>query len=666
MALIFPGERLISRMDAETVVRLGLDLRDVVKDLEEQLAPTMRAISVWWKWYEAVPKTKEKNFPFVGASNVVVPVIGIACDALASRSLAQATAAAPTYWLISSENETRKNLARNMARYINWQANGNDFSLKHVLSDQFLEAYVTGRSAAAIHYRRDMRPMWFGRTPEGQRPRLRREPVTFARGPLVEHVPREHILWDPRFRIGDAPVVVRTHHFSYAQMRDMAALDEAWSASAVEFVRKHPGIEATEAQNISTTKDDLDLVQRDSLDSELHDVREIWIDWSMLGGRFEIPGDESKGGMQVPLVAHLHMNTGKLLRLVGMPYLLPYKPFVDFKFRAGRGVAKRLEQLQLIQTTLWNQAIDARTRANALWGMTRNARHTRTPMDPSKLLLVDDMGEVAALDFPSHVQQDLPLMVAAQTMGERWIGTSDPLLGRDTRSGGHPAPATSTLALLEQVNVMSAGTDVVIQEELSRMGEMIAVLDQQFESNEGGKLQLVLGEEDAKHLGEYLFPDEPIPGNYFFDVAAISRTENPDTAMRRDLMAAQMYQNYGALVAQGAMILDSPQASPRTKAVWAKIMDSMGDLMGRFLESSNMDQGERYVVELGNLGVDARNAFQQFAREAARTAQTAGAGPGVAAPGGGGAVTATGNPLGAANGSGGRAGSPFTGGGVLQ
>ena len=666
MALIFPGERLIERMDAKTVTQLGLELRDVVRDLERELSPTLKALSVWWKWYEAVPKSKEKTFPFVGASNVVVPMIGIACDALTSRSLSQATAAAPTYWLIESENEKRRKIASNMQRYINWQANGNDFSLKHVLAEQLLEAYVTGRGCAAVHYRRDIRPMWFGRTPPGSRPRLTRQAVTFARGPLVEHVPREHLLWDPRFRIGDAPCVVRTHHYTWATLRDMANLDEAWSKAAVKEVRQFPGLDEGDAARVEQTKAQLDDLDRAGSDNALHDVREIWIDWSMLGGRFEIPGDESMGGEQVPLVAHLHMQSGKLLRLVGMPYLLPYKPFVDFKFRAGRGVAKRLEMLQLIQTTLWNQAIDARTRSNALFGKTRNARHNRTPIDPSKFLLVDDMGEVEPMAFPTSTQQDLPLMVAAQTMAERWVGQSDPLLGRDTRSGGHPAPATSTLALLEQVNVMSAGTDVILQEELSRMGEMVSILDQQFETNEDGKLQLVLGARDAQAVSQYVFPDEPIPGHYWFDVAAISRTENPDTAMRRTLMTAQAYQNYGALVAQGAMILDNPQASPRTKAVWVKLMDGMGDLLERFLDASNVDQGERYLVELQQLGVDARNAFQQFAGEAARAAQAGGLGAGGPFAGGGGAVTAAGNAVGPANGAGGGAGGSFTGGGVLQ
>jgi len=665
VALIFPGERLLAKMARDDVVALGHDLRDLVQDLEKEAAPTFRAISVWWKWYEAEPKTKEKNFPFARAANIVVPMIGITCDALSSRSLAQATAAAPTYWTLRSENESRTAMARNMARYINWQADGNCFSLKQVLSPQLLETYVTGRSVAALHYRREVKPLFFGRT-EGARPSVRRTPVTLAKGPLVEHVPREHVLWDTNHRIGDAPVVVRKHEWTWVALREMAKKDDAWDRAAVEEIRSHGGVEEGEASRITTVKDALDLRDRDPMDQTLHDVREVWIDWSMLGSRFEVPGEEAWDGEQVPLLAHVHQKTGRILRLVGMPYLLPYKPFIDFKFRGGRGVAKRLEMLQSIQTTVWNQAIDARTRANAVWAITRNARHLRTPLDPSRPILVEDMNELAPFALPSSPQQDLPLLVAAQTMAERWMGQSDPLLGRDTRSGGHSAPATSTLALLEQANVMSAGTDVILQEELSRLGQAIAILDQQFESKEDGRLEQILGAEDAAKVGPFLFPDEPIPGNYYFDVAALSRNDNPDSAMRRTLMTAQAYQNYGALAAQGAMIIDSPQASPRVKAVWARLLDGYGELLATFLDASNVDDSEKYLVQLDQLGIDSRNAFAQFSRQAAGAAQAAGPGAGGAAPGGGGSVAASGSALRAQNGAGGGGGLPFAGGGILQ
>jgi len=654
MTLIFPGERLLGQMDSASVIALGHELRMLIEDMEREAAPLFRALRTWWKWYEATPRDKEKTFPFVGASNVVVPLIGVVCDALTSRSLSQATAAAPTYWTTKTENEARTLVARNMSRWINWQADGNSFSLKHVLAEWLLETHVAGRGVAALNWHRDARPMFVGRTPIGGTPRISRQVVSFKRGPLVEHVPRENLLWDTRHRVGDAPAVVRRYEWTWPQLRDLAKLDEAWDRKAVEEVRRHPGVGGSETSRVQQAKNELDL--RDPIDLELHDVREVWVDWSMLGSRFEVPGEEKWGGQQVPIVAHLHMTSGKLLRLVGMPYLLPYKPFVDFKFRAGRGVAKRLEMAQSIATTAINQELDAGTRRNALWGKTTNARLNRQPIDPSKWLLVDTMGDAEAFVFTNQTASSLALLNAIQVMTERWMGSSDPLLGRETRSGGHPAPATSTLALLEQVNTMNAGTDVVLQQELSRLGEAIAVLNQQFEDNSDGMLERVLGPGDAASVGEYLFPEEPIPGNYWFSVAALSRTENPDAVQRRTLMTAQAYQNYGTLVAQGAMILENPQAGPAVKKTWVQLMQGYGELLSRFLDASNVDDVERFVVD-----------FQAIAREAAAAAQ-AGAlgGAGGPAGGGGGAVTGAGSAVGTGNGAARGAGVFAPGGGLLQ
>lgn len=669
MTLIQPGDRLIQRMDSDAVRALGYDLRDLVLQLEAEHSPLFRAVAVWWKQYEATPRTKEKNFPFVGAANVVVPLIGIVCDALASRALAQATAAEPTIWSCVSQDDSpeRQRTARNMSRWINWQAAGNEFSLKHVLAEQFLELFVVGRGACAIQWRHDVRPVFFGRANGG----FKTDNVVFHRGPLIEHVPTEHLLWDRTKRVGDAPVVARRHEWLWTELRDKAKLDDAWDREAVEEVKKWPGIDdGSPTAHISRVKASLDLRDADALEVQPHDVREVWVDWSVLGRRFEVEGQEEWGGTQVPLLAHIHMQSGRVLRLVGSPYALPYKPFVDFRFRSGRGVAKRLEMIQLIETTVVNQELDAGTRRNALWAVTNDASLQRRPIDPSKFFLVSSMDSLQPFPMPNYTQSNLALMVAMNTLAERWMGHSDPLLGRETRSGGHPAPATSTLALLEQLNVMSAGTDVVLREELSRMGECLAILNQQFETNEGGRLQRILGPEDAASVGAYLFPDEPIPGNYWFNVVALSRNENPDARMRQALMVAQAAQNYGALMAQGAMVLDNPQASPRTKAIWARLMDSMGGLFERFLDAANVDDTERFVVELQSLGVDAQGAFQQFLREA--SAASGAAGPAGAAAGGapgaaGGAGVGpvpggVGGPgAGAARGN----GRAFTGGGVL-
>lgn len=682
MSEVYPGESLLSLMDDKSRRALESHLWDLVTQLQQENSVLLRNYGLWWKLYHAEPKQKTRTFPWLNASNVVIPVIATAVDAMTARSLTQLTAASPAFWSTRTENESdeRVRTAREMARVLNWQADGNCFSIKHVLASALLEMYVVGQGVLAGSWIEEVKPVFFGRTSRGRG--LRSQLVTFKKGPNIEHVPGEQVLWDRRLRIGEAPAVCRYREWSWAELRGMAQAEAAvakqsgdrttWDRDAIEMVKAAPGPdEFSEHQYVRDVKDEIAGLDREvpGLDMEPHGIWEMHVDWSLLGSQFEVPGQEEWGGRTLPLIAHLHRRTGKLLRLVASPYLLPYKPFVNLRWRHGTyGLARAGRPFQEIESTAFNQGFDSQTRSNTLWGKTREPRHNQEPLEPGKWLVVSDMGEIEPMNFGTSLQPNMLLLTAAQTTAERWMGHSDPLLGRDTRSGGHPAPATSTLALLSQTDVMAGATDIMMQEELSRLGEMVAILNQQFEENPGQWLQQVFGEEDASAVERFIFPDSPIPGNYFFTVRALSRTENPDVQMRRALQVFQAFQAYGSITVQGAQAMEMPQLGPKAKATWARFLDGGAALMSMFLEASSVDDAERYVVQLRDIGVDARNAFQQFAGEAQRAAQQQqqqAAQERGQVQGGAGAVSQLGL-AGAGNGAGGGEGRALAGLGVLQ
>lgn len=646
MIQLLPGQSLISSMDEDTLNHLGGHLLDLAQDLEYQNDTYIKNIRVYWDWYDAKPRVKEKNTPFRKASNVVVPVIGMMTDAMVSQSLSAFTAAGDRFWQARIENEGNELVAQNMARYINWQAR-NDFNWVGTLAGWLPEVYLLGSSVLAFSYRREMRPMFYG--PGATRTeRLKYKVIEMLRGPNIEHVPRESMLWDTSYQVQDAPVVARIRQWTYTEMLSFAQMDAAWSKKQLA------AIEGFEGQESWSTWDSVraSKAQRDErADPQQnhrtpHVVYEMHVDWPMLGGRFEHPGEESENAVHLPLLIHLHRKTGKILRCVAEPYHLPGKPFLDGYFRKhtgsghSSGTAKKLEQLQSIETTLYNQAIDAQTRANSIWGMTTDPRLLTEPYDPAHPIKVNDMTAFQPLNIGTSVQPNLALLQAAHTMAERWMGPSDPLMGRETRSGGHPAPATSTLALLEQSTKMSAHTDLLLQDTVGRAGQWLAILDQQFETDEDGKLARVLGQSDAMAVSQFIFPQSPIPGNYFFEVTALSRTDNPDLQMRRALSIAQANNNYWSFIIQGAALLDSPQVGPRVKALYVTAIESMTALYSRFLDAGNVDDMERFLANMSAVGVDTQHAFQQFVTEqqaaaAAQAQQPNGSptGPGVAASG---------------------------------
>jgi len=641
MALLIPGQVLTNRLDSDVIVALGQAIHERVTQLEDEYAPYFKAIAHWWKWYDAEPRTKTKNSPFKNSSNIVVPFIKQQADAALSRTYASMTRT-DRIWLARSENVKNEKLAANVARRINWGARGNDFDFKTFLYDWLSELYPIGQAVAAINLRSDVRPVFFGKG-TSNRDKLKYQNVVFAKGPIIEHSARENYLWDTRYAIGEAPLVSRRHQYSWAELSHMSQFDPAWDASILrDFVKGNPDLEGTTAAGtVDTYKRTSDHRALDPTLNEGYDIREVHVDWPILGQKFIIDDEEEGTDVpRLPMVAHLHMGTKRICRLTAEPYHIVGKPFfaAHFRKRSGRatahGLAKHLEQPQAIQTTLFNQAIDAQTRANAIWAITRNRKHVQEPIDVNKPILVSSMDEFREMKLNPGIQPNLALMTAANVIGERLTGMADPALGRETRSGGHPSPATSTLALMEQADLLSASTEVLIQHEVAKMGQALAILYQQFDTNEDGYLQRVFGEGDAADIEEYLFPQEPIPGNYMFDVVAFSSSFNPDVQMRKAITVAQAGMQYWSFVLQGAQVLESPELGPIVKSNWVKAIEGATRTYERFLEASDIDDMENLIAEVDKLKQFLAADMRQFADQARGSTQ---AGGGVQGAGMGGA-----------------------------
>jgi hypothetical protein len=259
------------------------------------------------------------------------------------------------------------------------------------------------------------------------------------------------------------------------------------------------------------------------------------------------------------------------------------------------------------------------------------------PIDPSTMIYDPDMKSVEAFSLgPQSTFDDMRILTAVNTMAERLTGMSDPAMGRETRQGGHPSPATSTLALLDQSEIMQGTTRELIRSQYSRLGEAIASLYQQFETNDDGKLQRLLGEGDAKNVEEFLFPTDPVSGSLMFDVTAMSSHNTPKAEMEKSILISQMNSNYWLMLIKGVQFLENPQVGPMVKeAIIGAIRASTKSHL-RFLESGDIDDLERYVFSLAE---NERSGADDLREAAGRATEIAEArlgaqGGGVGGPGG--------------------------------
>jgi len=646
--MITPGEAI--PVSKEVREGLGTELRQAIDDMESQYSLLFQDIETHWRWYEATPATAgPKNFPFRGASNIVVPLIQIMADTFVNKAYGAIFTQSERVWSLRTEREDMDRQVQDVARWLNWASNNNDFSIRLPAYDHMLEMAVVGSSVIGVNWREDVR--WAYAPKKGGK--LQAQQVRYQRGAFPEHIPREQILWDTNFLIQDAPMVVREFRYRWSQLRNMAALDDSWDMEAIEAIRGkgHP---QGPSQRVRDFKDKVDSHQsslRDNRDE--HDIREVHLEWPMLDQlgfhdeRIPRPGKERSKTPSPPIVVTLDRNTGKILRLIAEPYFFPYKPFFDifYRKRSGRGhssgMSKKLEHMQRSMTTSLNQAHDARTRANAVWGKTSRKDYLNKPLDPSSLIYDPTMNSFEAFNLPTATFDDMRLLTAVNTLAERQTGMSDPAMGRETRQGGHPSPATSTLALLEQSDMMQGTTRELIRSQYSRLGEAIASLYQQFETNEDGKLQRVLGDPDAQRVEEFLFPTDPISGTLQFDVSAMSGKNNPEADMKRSVLVAQMNNNYWLQVVQGLGFLENPQVGSLVKQGVMEAIRAGTKAHLKFLEAGDVDDLERYVLSLAenersgsNDLAEATGRATEIARSQANVSQPGMGGNGAAPPGG--------------------------------
>ena len=307
------------------------------------------------------------------------------------------------------------------------------------------------------------------------------------------------------------------------------------------------------------------------------------------------------------------------------------------------GLAKKLEHMQRSMTTSLNQAHDARTRANAVWGKTKRKDYLNRPLDPSSLIYDPDMNSFEAFNLPTATFDDMRLMTAVNTIAERQTGISDPAMGRDTRQGGHPSPAASTLALLDRTELMQGTTRELIRTQYGRIGEAVASLYQQFETNEDGKLQRVLGDVDAQKVEEFLFPQDPVSGTLIFDVSAMSGTNNPDQDMKRAILISQMTHNYWITVIRGLSFLENPQVGPIVKQGVIEGIRASTKSHLKFLEAGDVDDLERFVLSLAENEKSGTDDLREATERASEIAQ-ARLGPGQPGVGGSGDMVPGGAP----------------------
>lgn len=622
---------------------LGRELVEILTGLEDQCEGLFEAAQKAWSWYEAEKLSEEKTTPWPHASNVVIPTIQIHVDATHARYLSMLKSN-ENVWAgkTSSEEFAKSGLDVEIVRFLNWSAR-NEFDFDTPTSDMILEQIVTGTGVLALG--------WDERTSYVMVPGQKRaQEIMVKRGPVVEHIPGEDALWDRNYRAWDAPVFSRRSLMTWSDVVQRVNRG-GWDWDAAQDV-KGKTIEGTDyvGHNVTEDRELVSGVDRSAGPSayRLYDFREVWIDWPLVRMSVDVkPPDEMEEGDELTtIVVFMHYPSGKIMLVTAKPYAIPDKPFYDCHFKkrsaysASAGIAKRLSDIQDAQSTFVNQAADAVHKANSMQGVTTDPNMAAGEFALNRWVQVSDPSETKELGISAGIAPDMALFNALNVIAERITGINDPALGRETRMGGHPAPATSTLSLLQEGKKLDITAIRSIRQVIGKLGIDLATLYQQLEMD-GGKIVRAVGMEDGRKIAQWMFPaNAPIVGNIELDLAAVSETMNPAAESQKAQAIFQLTANYYALVTQYLQIVANPQVPEALAMAMLQGLFALQKSYKKILEASDEDDIKSFVLDLERL------AQQIFGDRRAAQGAAAGSPLGAAAQAAGGAQGGMGAQLG--------------------
>jgi hypothetical protein len=571
---------------------------DYLWDLDAQHTTLMSDIPIWWQWYEATPQVRTKTFPWRGASNVILPVIRTAVDSLVAQAYATIYSHNKLF-SAHSDNEGFKDYIAPITEFMNW-AGEHEFEMSVPLLDWLIELHAIGESVLRLEWRRQER--WV-RVPGSTQP-IR---ASLNRGPIVSHVPRHQMLWDVGKTIDDAEVVSRQALLTFSDMARHAQFD-GWDPEAVEASR---GQWDTASSGYHIERERAEAAGRqlepNFSDDRLHDVREVWVDTPMLGAMDEKLGQQAVDAKVSTLVVNYHMGSRRILKVTPDPYGLGHKPFYWAAFRkrggnpTGEGLCKILEHGQRAMSTMFNQAIDAVTLNNSFPFLTDDPKLANAEFSPGKPLFTTSPKGFVLLNQSRNVLPENQMVNLMQVFNERVSGSNDPLQGRESRSGGHPSPATNFLGMEQRSKILTSPTMRMIRKAISSLAADVATMYQLFDTDDDGRLTRTLGDEDGNKVKEWLFPtSQPIIGNMAFDVFAVDEEDNPQVRQQRAILVSQLTNNYYAQVLPLAQQAANPKMPPKLKAMIEKAIEANTESFINFLENSGIDNIKAYALQEGD------------------------------------------------------------------
>lgn len=587
--------------------------------------------------YEGKPQAKE--FPWPGASNVFVPMVGWTVDSIHANMMNRiygydrlndiiAARPAEVIGMDPATNQpiTWYDAAEELQKFLaHYTGLNGPVDLYPIVNDFTLETLKLGTSVIYNPW------LTLQRTGDVTVDREtgqvnRRADTTIYDAPHPYVIPLEDFISMPGYGEIHGPFASPiVGHYSFYRDSHLRLMSKEWREGALETILQDGG--PSWGRTSDEVKNDQARNEGDTVLPE--DVRGLETRLAHLWMEYDINGD----GLEERIYVEYDPATSTVARCIPYPYRT--RPYVIGRFikREGRlygiGVAEILEYLQAGLNTVYNQAIDNGTLANTRFWKIRKGSWTAQTFKgvvPNGRVYVDQPDDVVPEQMGEIYPSIFELARGLEGFGERRSGIADPQLGRDPASR---TPATSTMAFIQEATRRFDLYAKDLRRGLGELGMQIIELIQQKKPREA--IYNVSGPNGAVIEKTILVPtDVDLRQHLRVVTTSSAASSNKEISRQNALAGFSIVQQYLEKIVQMGGLLTNPQAPDSVKQLLLEVGEVGERLMNRILEGFDLSDVATMMPQL-------EKTYERAQAEAASQAGGMGL-PGGVPPGGGGPI----------------------------
>jgi len=515
---------------ATLVSHLQTEIDTSEKEREEYI----QRVDKWRRQREAKPKTKTKNFPWEGASNVTLPQAAIATDTVKSALQAKFNNKKPFYHVGALKQDFYKH-AEAVEKFLSFLVESKfHINLREVNNEIFYDTVSIGTEFVTVPWVNDL--YRFKR--KGLNGGMEEATQTRHKGPMVVPVQVEDFF-------------ARSYSYDIQNMEFCAIRHRLlWhELKQREQQGIYENVDEIETEGVKTQLDEWDQKEKertgiDPKEAKLYDIMECYIFW-------DVDGD----GIPEDIKIWFERSTGTVLREeyndLGVRPIRRLAYISLPKQLYGIGIGAMSEDIQEAGDALFNMAVNS-THISSLQMFTSKRGSPigeKEEFYPFKKITVDDpMTDFNPIGFPNTSGPNMQMLQYISSVLDRRTGANNPMMGQPDAYAKSRATASGTMFLAQQGNKLFDAAASNLEEDYGQIG--LLILFQLIRHKDELDDELAKFDPETQALLREVFNMnvEDIHLNFNFTIMSSDAEQTEEAKRQRILTLSQLYNMYGQQV----------------------------------------------------------------------------------------------------------------------